>query len=78
MKEKTEGKRETKIEGGKNAGGKGRKIEKKNTSRGKKGTRGNREILNYNTLLPQLSNLHSNNRGLASAGQLLINKKTGE
>lgn len=34
--------------------------------------------LHYNSLLLQLCYLHSNNRGLASAEQLLINNTTGE
>lgn len=34
--------------------------------------------LHYNALLLQLCYLHSNNGGLAPAGQLLINNRTGE
>lgn len=69
--------RETEIEWGKNKEGKGRKRE--NIGERKKGEReGMENTLHYNSLLLQLCYLHSNNRGLASAEQLLINNTTGE
>lgn len=70
--------RETETEGGKNKGGEGERehVEEEEEEEGKK--KGLENMLHYSSLLLQLCYLHSNNGGLASAEQVLINKGSGE